>query len=108
MLLPEVMPSSSELLPRVSQRLTSNVRPVFSNDLSPLFPPHVPHPPPPPLNILPLQDYIHVMPLPRQLLITSHPMHERMTSPTQPRYLIQHMLFMPTSLEHFRMHSFRD
>lgn len=35
-------------------------------------------------------------------------MHKGMTGPTQPGHLIEHMLFMPTSFQHLRMHRFRD
>lgn len=72
------------------------------------LPPHPSNPPSPILHILPLQYPLHSKILPSKLLITRHPMHKTMTSPTQPRNTIQHPLIMPPLLQHLGMHAPRN
>ena len=46
------------------------------------------------------------MPLFRQLLVAGHTMDEGVTRSTQPRDLVEHVLFMPSPLERLGMYSF--
>lgn len=68
---------------------------------SPTLPPHTPNPPCPPPHILPPHQPLNTPPLPCQLLITSHPMHKRMTRSTKPRHTTKPPLLVPAALQNF-------
>jgi hypothetical protein len=78
-----------------------------ADSLPPLstLPPNLPNPLPKSSNIIPLQQPPNSIPFLRQLFQARNPMHKTMTSPTQPRHIIQLILHMPSPLQHFRMHT---
>lgn len=73
----------------------------------PTLPPNPAHPLHKPPYILPLPQPLHRIKSPSQLLMTRNPMHITMTSPTQPRHIVQFVFRMPSPLDRFRMHEFR-
>lgn len=65
----------------------------------PLLPPHSSNPLYPRLYIIPLLQQLQTPITLRQLFIRPTPMHKAMTSPTQPRNTIQHILIMPSPFQ---------
>lgn len=67
-----------------------------------------PNPVSPSDSIVPFHDPLHRKPLPRQLLITCHPMHKLMARATQPCHAIQYVFLVPPTLQRLCMHTPRD
>lgn len=71
-----------------SPKTISSHNPNLSSSNLPTLPPNPANPLRKRPHILPLQQPLHSKPLPSQLLQPRNPMHETMTRPTKPRYVL--------------------